>query len=72
MCSEKNGICVTTFDAYFVISVCFVTIGFIWILFTRKLLTQLQNVPKNEWLVFNKNKNERNQNTNGSLLEESI
>jgi hypothetical protein len=64
---------VTTFDAYFVISVCFVTLGFLWILFTRKLLTKLQNVPKTEWLVSNKIKNETQiSNANCSQLEESI
>jgi hypothetical protein len=72
VCLENHGKCVTTFDAYFVISVTFVTIGFLWILLVRKLLTKLQNVPKNEWLVYNIKKNNHTSTTNGSLLEESI
>ena len=72
ICLENYGKCVTTFDAYFVISLCFVTMGLIWIFVVRKLLTKLQNVPKNEWLVYNINKNNHTSTTNGSLLEESI
>ena len=43
--------CLTTFDAFFPLTIAYAFIGLLWIIFTSNILEYLQNTPKSEWLV---------------------
>ena len=42
----------TQFDAYYLIAIIFVTIGFIWTILNRKRVIRLNEIPSSEWKVF--------------------
>ena len=43
--------CITSFDAYFALTVFFVFIGFMWVVFLKNISNKLQDIPKEEWKV---------------------
>ncbi len=61
--------CVTTFDAYFLLTVIFVFLGFGWVIFGKKIFESLQDIPKDDWkVVSNKNtKKDLNSTENANL-----
>lgn len=48
-CRSAGGICVTTFDAYFYLSLGFLFVGFIWLLVFRRMIRTLRNAPNSSW-----------------------
>jgi len=46
------GKCFTQFDAYYLIAVIFVSIGFLWVILNRKRVIKLNEIPSSEWKVF--------------------
>lgn len=48
-CRAAGGICVTTFDAYFYLSLGFLFLGVIWLLIFRRTIRTLKNTPNSSW-----------------------
>lgn len=50
-CESAGGTCLKYFDGFYLLTFVFVGIGFIWLIFTRKTIAQLQSIPKSTWII---------------------
>jgi len=50
-CVAGGGMCLKYFDGFYMLTFVFISIGFIWLIFCKKLVAQLQSVPKSAWLI---------------------
>ncbi|XP_076057944.1 acetyl-coenzyme A transporter 1 [Oratosquilla oratoria] len=50
-CKVDGGSCVTELDGYYVENIIFVTFGFLWLMWGRPVIKNLQSLPKTAWLV---------------------
>uniref|UniRef100_A0A1A9ZLW7 Major facilitator superfamily (MFS) profile domain-containing protein n=1 Tax=Glossina pallidipes TaxID=7398 RepID=A0A1A9ZLW7_GLOPL len=50
-CSLAGGECKIVFDGYYIESVVCIVYGVLWMVFARKWVAYLQNLPKRAWLV---------------------
>ncbi|XP_060080506.1 acetyl-coenzyme A transporter 1-like [Ylistrum balloti] len=48
-CAAEGGSCVTTIDGYYIESISCVVIGFLWLLWRRRKLLQLDSLPESSW-----------------------
>ncbi len=50
-CVSAGGTCLKYFDGFYLLTFVFISIGFIWLIFCKRLIAQLQSVPKSVWLI---------------------
>ena len=43
--------CVTSFDSFYPLAIFFISSGLIWLILTKKVTNNLQNIPRVDWLV---------------------
>ena len=48
---EMGGVCTAKFDAFLVVAAICISIGLIWLILFRSILSNLQTIPKSQWLV---------------------
>lgn len=51
ICVSGGGVCLKYFDGFYLLTFVTVTIGFIWLIFNKKIMAQLQSIPKSDWLI---------------------
>jgi len=51
MCEEAGGHCVTHLDGYYVEIVVCMLFGFLWLMWQRRKIRRLQDLPPSEWRV---------------------
>jgi 1-acyl-sn-glycerol-3-phosphate acyltransferase len=65
MCTNLGAECLMLFDGFYPVTLILVFFGLLWLIFTKKIIDYLQNLPKTEWMVtWNK---EEKQPSNGAL-----
>ena len=72
-----GGVCAAKFDAFLVVAAICISIGLIWLILFRKILSDLQTIPKSQWLVSPQLKNNNSSlsttdvnNTKNLLIDE--
>jgi hypothetical protein len=52
-CTSLGGFCLTKIDAFYVETAAFTLFGVFWILIFKKIMYNLQALPKKSWKIFN-------------------
>lgn len=50
-CVSNGGSCLKYFDGFYLLSFVFICVGFVWLIFCKKIIAQLQLKPKSAWLL---------------------
>lgn len=53
-CKETGGICVTTLDAFYYLTILMISLGILWCIFFRRIFRVLNNSRKSEWKLVKK------------------
>ncbi len=51
-CVKYGGYCSTYFDAYYFLTIVCTTFGLLWLMFFKKKLSELENLPSKDWKVY--------------------